>query len=204
MDGKENQLVLLVVLIKKLLNRQNKMRTNGELETGLYYYGARYYDPVVGRFISADSMVPDPSNPQDFNRYTYVRNNPIIYSDPTGHFILSAILLGAAISGAFYTTTAVANNSFQFNDFMESVTIGAFAGLTGAAVGAGTYALLGETALAGLGLGGDIMTGALVGAASGGAAYSAGVAAAGGQWTWERLWHIGRNWLCYWWYSRWS
>lgn len=55
-------------------------------ETGLYYYGARYYDPQLGRFISPDSIVADPSNPQDLNRYSYVDNNPLNYTDPTGHF----------------------------------------------------------------------------------------------------------------------
>jgi hypothetical protein len=39
----------------------------------------------VGRFISADSIVPSPSDPQDFNRYSYVGNNPLKYIDPTGH-----------------------------------------------------------------------------------------------------------------------
>jgi RHS repeat-associated protein len=51
----------------------------------LYYYGARYYDPQIGRFISADTKVPDPTNPQAFNRYAYVINNPLKYTDPTGH-----------------------------------------------------------------------------------------------------------------------
>jgi len=54
-------------------------------ETGLMYYGARYYDAGMGRFISADTMVPDPMNTQDYGRYTYVRNNPIRYTDPSGH-----------------------------------------------------------------------------------------------------------------------
>jgi RHS repeat-associated protein len=54
-------------------------------ETGLYYYGARYYDPQLGRFISADSIVQAPFDPQTLNRYSYCRNNPIIYSDPSGH-----------------------------------------------------------------------------------------------------------------------
>lgn len=57
-------------------------------ETGLYYYGARYYDPELGRFLSADSIVPGPGNPQNLNRYSYANNNPIIFSDPTGHFSL--------------------------------------------------------------------------------------------------------------------
>jgi RHS repeat-associated protein len=54
-------------------------------ETGLYYYEARYYDANIGRFISADSIVPDPANPQCFNRYSYCLNNPLKYTDPTGH-----------------------------------------------------------------------------------------------------------------------
>jgi len=49
------------------------------------HYGARYYDPVIGRFVSADTIVPDMSNPQDLNRFSYVRNNPLRYTDPTGH-----------------------------------------------------------------------------------------------------------------------
>jgi RHS repeat-associated protein len=53
--------------------------------TGLYYYGARYYDPNIGRFISPDSIVPNPANPQSLNRYSYCLNNPLRYNDPSGH-----------------------------------------------------------------------------------------------------------------------
>jgi hypothetical protein len=49
------------------------------------YYGARYYDPTIGRFISADSIVPSAVNPQALNRYAHVLNNPLKYADPTGH-----------------------------------------------------------------------------------------------------------------------
>jgi RHS repeat-associated protein len=64
--------------------------TDQELDasTGLYDYGARMYDPVLGRFITADSIVPSFSNPQSLNRYSYCLNNPLIYVDPTGHFSL--------------------------------------------------------------------------------------------------------------------
>lgn len=53
--------------------------------SGYYFYGSRYYDPDIGRFIQADSIVPDPFDPQMLNRYSYVRNNPLRFSDPTGH-----------------------------------------------------------------------------------------------------------------------
>jgi hypothetical protein len=51
----------------------------------LYDYNARFYDPYLARFISADTIVPDPGNPQAFNRYAYCINNPLKYVDPTGH-----------------------------------------------------------------------------------------------------------------------
>jgi RHS repeat-associated protein len=54
---------------------------------GLMDYGARYYDPYLGRFISADTVVPDYANPQALNRYAYTLGNPLRYTDPTGHYI---------------------------------------------------------------------------------------------------------------------
>ena len=53
--------------------------------TGLIFMHARYYHPSLGRFVSADTIVPEPGNPQDLNRYSYVRNNSLILIDPSGH-----------------------------------------------------------------------------------------------------------------------
>ncbi|TFH43717.1 MAG: hypothetical protein E4G96_00455, partial [Chrysiogenales bacterium] len=53
-------------------------------ESGLYYYNARYYDPHIGRFITPDTIVPDPGNSQSLNRYMYVEGNPITLNDPSG------------------------------------------------------------------------------------------------------------------------
>ncbi|MBI4212440.1 MAG: RHS repeat-associated core domain-containing protein, partial [Deltaproteobacteria bacterium] len=47
--------------------------------SGINYYGARYYDPMIGRFLSPDTVH------DGFNRYAYVHNNPIKFVDPTGH-----------------------------------------------------------------------------------------------------------------------
>ncbi len=52
---------------------------------GIYHYGARFYSPTLGRFLSADTIIPGAANPQSFNRYSYVLNNPLRYIDPTGH-----------------------------------------------------------------------------------------------------------------------
>jgi RHS repeat-associated protein len=58
-----------------------------EAGLGLMDYHARFYDPYLGRFISADTIVPEPGNPQDLNRYSYVLGNPLKYRDPSGHCV---------------------------------------------------------------------------------------------------------------------
>jgi RHS repeat-associated protein len=74
----------------------DKLFTGQRLDgTGLYYYNARYYDPTIGRFISADTEGIDYKYPQTLNRYSYCSNNPLRFTDPTGHwpwdFVLTAI-----------------------------------------------------------------------------------------------------------------
>ncbi|MDL1909160.1 RHS repeat-associated core domain-containing protein [Chloroflexi bacterium CFX6] len=54
-------------------------------DLGIYHYNARFYSPRLGRFLSADTIVPNPLDPQDLNRFSYVRNNPLRYVDPSGH-----------------------------------------------------------------------------------------------------------------------
>ncbi|MBQ9716317.1 MAG: hypothetical protein IJV77_07950 [Clostridia bacterium] len=57
-------------------------------ETGLYYLNSRYYDPQVGRFINADTIdYLDSSSVDGVNLYTYCYNNPIMYADPSGHWV---------------------------------------------------------------------------------------------------------------------
>ncbi|MDH5570970.1 MAG: peptidoglycan DD-metalloendopeptidase family protein [Gammaproteobacteria bacterium] len=53
-------------------------------DTGLTYMGARYYDPVIGRFMGMDPVGIDASNPVTMNRYSYANNNPYRYFDPDG------------------------------------------------------------------------------------------------------------------------
>ena len=69
---------------------------------GLYDYRARYYSPSLGRFVSPDAIVPDPGSPYLLNRYAYSKNNPLLYSDPSGHCPLCVAL--GLIAVAFLST----------------------------------------------------------------------------------------------------
>ena len=63
----------------------HKHNNTGTNNLGLIYMNARYYHPQLGRFVSADTIVPEPGEPQSHNRYSYVNNSPMKYIDPTGH-----------------------------------------------------------------------------------------------------------------------
>ena len=54
-------------------------------EIGLTYMNARFYDPYIYRWLSADTIIPNPHDSQSYNRYAYVLNNPVRFVDPTGH-----------------------------------------------------------------------------------------------------------------------
>lgn len=55
-------------------------------DAGLVHMGGRVYDPTIGRFLSVDPFIQDFSNQQNLNRYSYVLNNPLSYTDPDGYF----------------------------------------------------------------------------------------------------------------------
>ncbi len=76
--------------------------------TGLYYYNARYYDPVIGRFISPDSTGQRLSDPQTLNRYSYCENNPLKYTDPSGHWNWNKVIRGALIAATVVAVVALA------------------------------------------------------------------------------------------------
>ncbi|WP_239329265.1 RHS repeat-associated core domain-containing protein [Paenibacillus sp. ACRRX] len=93
----------------------NDIRHAGEFydeETGLYYLRARYYNPQVGRFVTADSYWGEDTNPLSLNLYTYVYNNPLIYWDPTGYWVQRDQKLNAnaqaqiiALTSAYYSAS---------------------------------------------------------------------------------------------------
>ena len=76
-------------------------------ETGLYYLNSRYYDPETGRFISPDSLkYLEPETCNGLNLYAYCGNNPVMFVDPTGHLILSLIVV-AATSAIFSAVSSI-------------------------------------------------------------------------------------------------
>ncbi|MFA9463426.1 MAG: RHS repeat-associated core domain-containing protein [Velocimicrobium sp.] len=76
-------------------------------ETGLYYLNARYYDPKLGRFINEDTYEGQINNPLSLNGYSYCSNNPLIYSDPSGHVAQALpIIKGGLILGGIALTVA--------------------------------------------------------------------------------------------------
>ncbi len=150
--------------------------------TGLYNYNARMYDPVIGTFISPDTIIPDPSDPQTLNRYAYCRNNPIMYRDPSGRmfaeiiyaavsYILSAAetyissyaVDGAVVGGALGGSASAATGG----NFWDGVRAGA---ISGAFMGAGDYGILNGAISGGINAsisGQDIGKGTLAGGLTG-------------------------------------
>ncbi|MGI6251157.1 MAG: RHS repeat-associated core domain-containing protein [Anaerolineaceae bacterium] len=81
----------------------------GQMKEGdIYFYNARWYDPQLGRFMQADSIVPPTQGTQGFDRYAYINNNPMRYTDPTGHCPLlwfQLVRWSIVDAGAFFMNT---------------------------------------------------------------------------------------------------
>jgi RHS repeat-associated protein len=142
----------------------------GELDgaIGLLYLQARYYHPVYGRFISPDPIVQDVFDPSAWNAYSYCRNNPQSYIDPTGRDWWQ-ILVGALAVVAIVALVVLSVVTFGATTPLLVVGIGIVAG---GVVGGIAAAQAGGDA-------GDILLGVLVGAAVGGWASFAAIYAGG-------------------------
>ncbi len=92
--------------------------------TGLYLMGARYYDPVLQRFVTADSYSGDVDVPLSLNRYAYVGDDPVSYIDPTGHswwnswdgFLEVVRDSSTGISQALQVLSSVTTNTVQASE----------------------------------------------------------------------------------------
>lgn len=142
-----------------------------DVSTGLSYQQQRYYDPLLGRFITADPVVTDLNSGGNFNRYWYGNNSPYRYRDPDGRFanFVWGALVGIGVEAVFQ----IANGEFKPAGLVTAAGVGAVT------AGVGSFA----TALASRGA---ATTGQAVFATATSAAAAAGIgknveAAAAGQ-----------------------
>ncbi len=102
---------------------------------GLIHMNGRVYDPTLGRFLSADPHVQAPSDTQSFNRYTYVKNNPLSYTDPSGFFFKKVFKkIKSAFKKAFKAVASFVKKALQNEIVTAAIQIGiniAFPGIGG-------------------------------------------------------------------------
>ncbi len=115
---------------KDTIGVQNPFRYRGyyyDTETGFYYLNSRYYDPVVGRFLNADTIACVIGSTNYHNVFTYCENNPINLSDPTGRIAGiddATVLLGLAVAllaTGIYTTFTNPDVQRGFNEIARSI-----------------------------------------------------------------------------------
>ena len=145
------------------------------LAGGLIHMNGRIYDPVLGRFLSADIVVQFPSAITSYNRYAYVMNNPLAFTDPSGYFI-DVIIAFVIANATYFAAAAVLTSgvqSYRGND--KNSERWAFAAIFIATAGA--PAGLMTSVMQGFALGGlqsGSIDGAVAGAMSAGLFYGVG------------------------------
>ncbi|TQV70787.1 hypothetical protein FKG94_20905 [Exilibacterium tricleocarpae] len=113
-------------------------------EVGLVHMNGRIYDPHLGRFVQADPFIDGVSITQGYNRYSYVHNNPLNATDPTGHFavtLFAAIVLAAEaavwyVAGAALFAAQLVESLVQGASFGDALKAGIISGISGAAFSA--------------------------------------------------------------------
>ena len=98
---------------------------------GLIHMNGRLYDPALHRFLMPDNYIQDPFNTQNFNRYGYCLNNPLLYTDPNGEIIWAAVIIGAIIGATSYATSAAMHDNWSWEKFAWSTLGGAVMGAIG-------------------------------------------------------------------------
>ncbi len=116
-------------------------------ESSLDYYRARFYDPALGRFMSADTLVPAALDPQSLNRYAYVRNSPVAFNDPEGHsWLKGQFQKNFASSSLLLQSVDVFSGSAMLASKPEGQAILIGQAMTGASFGLGSAIGVGASA----------------------------------------------------------
>ncbi len=102
-------------------------------EVGIINMNGRIYDPVLGRFLQADNEVQNPDNLQNYNRYSYVMNNPLKYTDPSGNDYVPAPTFdaNAYFSYIIPNTTPYYLNTSYSADIMNNINMSYNNSITG-------------------------------------------------------------------------
>ena len=103
-------------------------------EMGVIHMNRRIYDPLIGRFMSADPFIQAPENLQSHNRFSYVMNNPLSYTDPSGYFSLKKLfkaIIGIIIAihaPQLFAKYGIAGASASVAGFVNAAAAGFLAG----------------------------------------------------------------------------
>lgn len=136
---------------------------------GLINMNGRVYDPYLQRFLSPDPYVQEPGNAQNYNRYSYCVNNPLMYTDPSGENFLLIIGAYYAITHALTSGVETSNNGGNFwAGFGSSLAISTFSMTLGYGTGSLVSQFLPQTAIMFATESSAFVYGALGGAISGG------------------------------------
>lgn len=147
-DGYGNALAAFQILDRGFTGHEHL------LGVGLIHMNGRLYDPKLHRFLSPDNNIQDPSNTQNFNRYAYAMNNPLMFSDPNGEFIfafliplvgkliatiITGAIIGAGVGAVSYTASVGLSNggfkNWDWGQFGKSVGFGALSGAVTMGIG---------------------------------------------------------------------
>ena len=123
-----------------------------DAESKLYDLKARFYDAKIARFMQEDTYLGSKADPLSLNLYAYCNNNPVIYSDPTGHSPILAAIIGGAVAAAVISGYTSSSSSSLSNSMASGAVmgansggaLGAIAGAIGGLVGNVTGAIAAE------------------------------------------------------------
>ncbi len=110
-------------------------------DVGIIHMNGRLYDPLLRRFLNADENIQDPNNTQNYNKYGYVLNNPLMYNDPNGEFlqVLFAIfqIISLVIAAVQLVSMIVllATGNITFGQFLKFFLVQAVSALVSYGVG---------------------------------------------------------------------